>query len=93
MVNSLRKKVLRFQVNLSGIFLNPEERSRFVTPREMLSSHVLPVTSEQAAACMAPKLNLADVPPLQIAKMAGNSMNVQCVAAVLLTAILALDYK
>lgn len=73
--------------------MNPEEHSRFVTPEEMLSSQVLPVTSKQAEACMAPKLDLSGVPPLKIAKMAGNSMNVQCVAAVLLTAILALDYK
>ena len=70
-----------------------EEKSRFVAPLEMLSSQVLPVTSAHAKACMAPKLELSAIPQCQISKMSGNSMNVPCVAAVLLTTILALDYR
>lgn len=73
--------------------LTLEDKSRFVAPLEMLSSQVLPVTSAHAKACMAPKLELSGIPESQISKMAGNSMNIPCVAAVLLTAILALDYR
>ena len=69
-----------------------QEKSRFLSPLELMSSQVLPVSNKRARICMAPKLELGKVPSTQIAKMSGNSMNVPCVAAILLTAIFALDY-
>lgn len=70
-----------------------EDNSRYLDPLEMMSSQVLPVTASHARRCGAPKLELDGVPPSQISRMAGNSMNVQCVAAVCLTAILALEFR
>lgn len=58
-----------------------------------MSSQVIPVTAEQARICKAPKLDLDGVLPSLVAKMSGNSMSVPCVAAVCLTAILALDFR
>ena len=57
----------------------------------MLSSHVIPVSDEQAALACAPKLDLAQTRPSEAAKMAGNSMSIPCLSAVLLTALLALE--
>ena len=59
----------------------------------MMTSQVLPVNSGHAKLCKAPALNFDGVLPSQISKMSGNYMNVVCVAAVCLTAILALERK
>ena len=64
-----------------------KEKSRFLSPLELMSSQVLPVSNKRARICMAPKLELGKVPSTQIAKMSGNGMNVPCEAAILLAAI------
>lgn len=59
----------------------------------MLSSLVLPVTEKQGRKCGAPRLRIENVKRDKAAWMAGNSMSVPCVAAILTVAILALECK
>ena len=90
----LRKKlsINGSQVSSRG-WSNLQEKARYLDPLELMSTQVLPVTPAQSKKCKAPQLKLDGVPPSQIAKMSGNSMNVPCVAAMCMVAILALDFR
>ncbi|CAK9064150.1 unnamed protein product [Durusdinium trenchii] len=70
-----------------------EDKKRFVSSKELLSSHILPTTLDQSRICRAPALCLDGVSTGQQSKMAGNSMNSVCVGMVLLAACLSLEPK
>ena len=70
-----------------------QEKKRFLTGAEMMSSQLLPTTEKQSALCGAPMLQLQGLRNNAIAKMAGNSMSVPCVALMLLIAVLAFDLE
>ena len=75
------------------MLLQPQDKKRFVSPKELLSSHILPVTDEHSRICRAPALCLDGVSDGQQSKMAGNSMSSVCVGMVLLAACLSLELK
>ncbi|CAL1163039.1 unnamed protein product [Cladocopium goreaui] len=64
---------------------------RYIEPEEALSSHVLPMTDKHAKICKAPKVQMGEVSRTAKTRMAGNAMNVPCIGAVLLAAVLGLD--
>ena len=70
-----------------------QDQKRFLAPRELLSSQLLPVAPEHARLSGAPVLDLTGVPANHASKMAGNSMNTACVGLFLLAAVLMLDMK
>ena len=62
-----------------------------LSPEEMLSSHVLPVTSAQARKARAPKLRMDGVCFTSKVRMAGNGMNLPCIGALMLGIITGLE--
>lgn len=68
-----------------------QEHQRVLSGKEMLSTHLLPVTQHQADLCGSPKLELDGVSERKRARMGGNTMSVPCVGAILLACVLALD--
>lgn len=70
-----------------------QDKQRLLSGTEMIASHIIPVTCEQGRSCSAPPLCLEGLSNQVKAKMAGNSMSVPCVAAILLVAILALEIR
>ena len=70
-----------------------QEKKRFLTGDEMISSQVLPTNDVQATMSNAPKLDLQEFRNSTKAKMAGNSMSALCVGAMLLVCVLALEPK
>ncbi|CAK9003466.1 unnamed protein product [Durusdinium trenchii] len=61
---------------------------RFLSAQEMVATHILPTCSEHARKCKAPIVELEHMPESHACRMAGNTMSVPCVAALLLTAII-----
>lgn len=59
-------------------------------PVELLTSHILPCTDEQAKKSRSPKLILSSASHTATTSMAGNAMNVPSVGCVLLACVLAL---
>lgn len=68
-----------------------QEKQRFLSGDEMLSSLILPINEQQSNLCGAPALNLSNLKNSTKAFMAGNSMSVPCVGLMLLAAALALE--
>ena len=68
-----------------------QEKERFLSGEEMLSSLILPITEQQSDLCGAPALDLSNLKNSTKAFMAGNSMSVPCVGLMLLAAALALE--
>ena len=64
---------------------------RYLSPSEMLSSHVVPMTRKQAAKCGAPALDVRNTSEREQVRMAGNAMSVPCVGAFLLCAIMMVE--
>ena len=84
---------VNFNFNHISNHLQPcpcQELRRFLDPREMVASQILPVTPEQSERCGAPMIDFNGIRPAKVAKMAGNSMSGVCVGAMLLIAALAL---
>lgn len=71
----------------------PQEKGRFLTGDEMISSQILPVTHAHALESGAPMLQLGGMNNATKAKMAGNSMSAPCVGLMLLVAALALELR
>jgi len=68
-----------------------QEKKRILDPREMLTTHVLPLTPQQRKLCGAPMLQLNGKSNGFMVKAAGNGMNVPTMGAVMLCAILSLE--
>ncbi|CAE6969816.1 unnamed protein product [Symbiodinium sp. CCMP2592] len=67
-----------------------EAKKRFMTADEMFQSHVLATNKDQAS-CGSPVLARSHLSRSSAVMLAGNAMNVPCVGAALLAAILALQ--
>lgn len=70
-----------------------EADRRCMSGEELVCSHVLPVTPQQAKTCGSPCLVLKQATETAVIKMAGNAMSVPCVGAVLLAAIMIMEPK
>ena len=72
-----------------------QELQRKIHPHESLGTHLLPTTRSQSALCGGVKLELgkAKVSDTSVYTMAGNSMNLPCMGAVIMTAVLCLKPK
>jgi len=64
-----------------------------MAPTELLAAQTIPTTNLQARKCMAPKVQVDDTSPKALFRMAGNSMSVPCVGAMIFCAALALRPK
>ena len=62
-----------------------------MSPSELLSSHVLPMSRKQAAMCGAPALDLRNTSEREQVHVAGNATSVPCVGAFLLCAIMMME--
>jgi hypothetical protein len=62
-------------------------------PLEALTTHLLPTTRGQAELSGGVKLELGSAPPTVVSKMAGNSMNMPCVGAIVMATMMCLSPK
>lgn len=68
-----------------------QDHCRFLSPKEMMNSHVMPTTRQQAALSGTPRLCLKSASHPNRVKMCGNAMNLPCVGSVILACILGLE--
>lgn len=64
---------------------------RFLSGTELMTSHSLPLTSQQAKWSGAPKLALDTVTESNKVRMSGNAMNLPCVGCIILGCVLGLE--
>ena len=70
-----------------------QELKRKLAPAECFATHLLPTNGVQQNLCDGVKLELENIPTTALTKMAGNAMNLPCVGAVLLAAMMRLSKK
>ena len=70
-----------------------QELKRKIHPDEALSTHLLPTTRVQRDLCGGVTLDLDNLPQTAGTKMAGNAMNLPCMGAMVMAAMLALSPK
>ena len=70
-----------------------KDLKRKLDPEEALCTHLLPTTSKAARVAGAPKINLEGISPRDQTVMAGNAMNVPCVAAFILSMVMCLERR
>ena len=70
-----------------------KDLKRKLDPEEALCTHLLPTTSKAARVAGAPKFNLEGISLRDQTVMAGNAMNVPCVAAFILSMVMCLERR
>lgn len=70
-----------------------QAQKRCLSAQELLSTHLFATTIRQSVVSGSPKLELDTSSETKVLKMAGNSMNLPSVAAIMLAAILGLELK
>lgn len=68
-----------------------QDSQRFMEPNELMAAQTIPTSRLQARKCQAPQVDVQGIGHSSVCRMAGNSMSIPCVAAVLFCASLALQ--
>lgn len=68
-----------------------QAHARLLSPEELLSTHVLPITTGQARAASVPKVQIQGLSSTALVRAAGNAMNLPCIGVVMLGIICGLE--